>query len=134
MNNKPPIIIKKISKSKQRFYRLVRELKHLGIQITEEYKFCQNRKFRSDFMLEYKRKKILVEYEGIFSTKSRHSGVIGYTNDCEKYNIATLLGFPVLRYTAKNYKEVTTNVLEIFGIEQKRSQIKGRNICDQLTN
>lgn len=74
-----------------------------------EYQFCPDRRFRADFYIPSLN--VLVEYEGIFkgtdngkySGASRHTSVLGYSTDCEKYNLATVLGYRVLRYTAKNY-------------------------------
>ena len=103
--------------TKQAFTNLIYEFKYLGITITPEFKFCKDRKFRADFMLEKDGKLVLVEYEGIFgSNKSRHTGVKGFTTDTEKYNLASKLGFQLLRYTAKNYKDITKDVCEIFNI------------------
>lgn len=73
-------------------------LKSLKIHYTKEYKFLENRKFKFDFAIP--EKKIAIEYEGLMSAKSRHTSVIGYTNDCEKYNLAVLNGWRVLRFTA----------------------------------
>ena len=47
-----------------------------------------------------------IEYEGIFSTKSRHTTITGFTGDIDKYNHAQRLGWTIYRYTSKNYKEV----------------------------
>jgi hypothetical protein len=70
-----------------------------------EYKFCLTRKFRADYYIPSLN--VLVEYEGVFNAaKSRHTSVLGYTNDCEKYNLTQKLGFRLLRYTAANYKNV----------------------------
>lgn len=73
-----------------------------GIKFEREYVFSKVRKFRFDVAIPDK--KIGIEYEGIFSKKSRHTGVNGYTTDATKYNLAQLEGWRVLRYTAKNYK------------------------------
>jgi len=48
--------------------------------------------------------KVAVEYEGIYG-KSRHTTMSGYTGDCEKYNEAQILGWRVLRFTAKNIRK-----------------------------
>ena len=71
------------------------------IKYETEYKFLETRKFRFDWAIPSH--KIAIEYEGIFSNKSRHTSLTGYTNDCEKYNLAVQNGWKVLRYTAKNY-------------------------------
>jgi hypothetical protein len=98
------------------FENKINELKYLGISVTPEYKFCKDRKFKADFMLEYKDKQILIEYEGLYSTKSRHTTGSGYSKDTEKYNLACMLGYPVLRYTANTYKNVTNDVTKIYGL------------------
>lgn len=80
-------------------------------QIKREHKGIKGRLFRFDWAIpEYK---LAIEYEGIFSNKSRHTSVTGYATDCEKYNLATLQGWKVLRYTATNYQMLDVN-LKIF--------------------
>lgn len=54
--------------------------------------------------------KFAVEYEGIFSTKSRHTTVSGYTGDTNKYNAAAILGWVVLRYTATNLQRIERDI------------------------
>jgi hypothetical protein len=79
------------------------KLKLLKIEFETEYRFHPTRKFRFDIaILEHK---IAIEYEGIISDKSRHTNIVGFTNDCRKYNLAQSLGWKLLRYTALNYKE-----------------------------
>ena len=68
----------------------------------EELEFHPSRKWRFDWAIPSL--KIAIEYEGIFSKKSGHTTISGYTKDCEKYNAAQILGWKVLRYTAKNYQ------------------------------
>lgn len=81
------------------------------INFIEEYKFHATRKWRFDFAIV--EKKIAIEYEGIFSAKSRHTTVTGFMGDAEKYNAATKLGWRVLRYTAKDYKNVIQDLKEM---------------------
>lgn len=83
-------------------------LKSLNIKFKTEYKFLPDRKFRFDFAIPDK--KIAIEYEGLFSNKSRHTTVIGYSNDAEKYNAATIRGWRVLRYTAINYWKLSEDI------------------------
>lgn len=82
-----------------------------GKELRAEYRFCMDRRFRADYFIP--RLNTLIEYEGIFGGKSRHTNIIGYTNDCEKYNRATLMGYRVLRYTAKNYTQVRADLDEL---------------------
>lgn len=69
-----------------------------------EYRFHPSRKWRFDFAVP--ELKLAFEYEGIISDKSRHTGIKGYTEDTNKYNEATLLGWKVYRFTALNYKDI----------------------------
>ncbi len=87
------------------------ELKSKGIKFETEYRFDKVRRFRFDIaILEYK---IAIEYEGVFSKKSRHTSVTGYSKDCEKYNLAAVNGWRVLRYTAMNYGSAVLDVLRL---------------------
>jgi very-short-patch-repair endonuclease len=80
-----------------------RVLAAAGIQYLTEHRFHSERRFRFDIAVPHL--KLAVEYEGIFSKKSRHTSVSGYTTDADKYNLAQAEGWKVLRYTAKNYKK-----------------------------
>ncbi|MBA4349509.1 MAG: hypothetical protein C0415_05935 [Thermodesulfovibrio sp.] len=70
----------------------------LKLRPIAEYRFHPVRKWKFDFA--FPDKLIAVEYEGIFSNKSRHTGLTGYTKDCEKYSEAAILGWRILRITA----------------------------------
>ena len=69
-----------------------------------EYKFNPDRKWKADYFI--KELNLLIEYEGMGGKASGgiggHQTLVGYTNNCEKYNSACLLGFKLLRYTSKN--------------------------------
>ena len=73
-----------------------------------EYKFHPKRKFRFDWAIPSI--KVAIEYEGIVSDKSRHTSLQGYTNDCNKYNLAISMGWRVLRYTALNYSNLNEDL------------------------
>ena len=94
---KPRIEAKELTWMKVRLMKCRRNLSF-------EYQFAKPRKFRFDIALP--KEMIAIEYEGINSSKSRHTTITGYTKDCEKYNLATMNGWKVFRYTALNYKEV----------------------------
>ena len=85
-------------------------LKHGGYDYVKELKFHPSRKWRFDFAIESLR--IAIEYEGIMSEKSRHTTITGMSRDCEKYNTAQLLGWKVLRFTALNYKNLASILME----------------------
>lgn len=79
-----------------------------GNDLITEVKFCDDRKFRFDYA--NKKKMIAIEYEGIYSRKSRHTTQSGYTKDTIKYNLASSLGWIVYRYTASTYKSITNDI------------------------
>jgi very-short-patch-repair endonuclease len=75
------------------------------VQLMEEYRFDEDRRFKSDWAIP--ELKLLIEYEGgIFD----RTGIQGHTHpkgiqrDIEKYNLAQQLGFIVLRFSLLNYK------------------------------
>ena len=79
-----------------------------AVGMVTEYQFLEHRKFRFDWAMPIL--KIAVEYEGIFSEKSRHTTPQGYSRDAEKYNAAAADGWKVLRYTAVNYKNLLADL------------------------
>jgi|SRR5690606_7240513 len=72
------------------------------IDFVKEYEFVPDRKFRADRYVPSLN--LLIEYEGIYSEKSRHTFFKGYSTDADKYNLATVHGYRLLRFTSDNYK------------------------------
>jgi very-short-patch-repair endonuclease len=70
-------------------------------RLYDEYRFHPTRKWRFDYAIPAK--KIAIEYEGqpYRIAKGGHNTIKGFQSNCEKYNEATLLGWKVLRFTAK---------------------------------
>lgn len=99
------VIPKEIGKYK---LHIISVLERSGLKFQEEYQFDEVRKFRFDWAIEEYR--IAIEYEGIFSEKSGHTTIAGYTKDITKYNLATKLGWQILRYTADNYLEIENDL------------------------
>lgn len=63
-----------------------------------DFVFAPPRRFAFDFAwVDYK---LAIELEGGTMNGGRHVRPKGYENDCEKYNLATLDGWRVLRYTS----------------------------------
>ena len=84
-----------------------------AISMEPELKFDEVRKWRFDWA--FPAAKIAIEYEGIFSEKSRHTTKSGYAGDVEKYNAATIAGWRVIRLTAKDYKTVIQKLNQLHG-------------------
>lgn len=79
-----------------------------GVPFVTEHKFHPVRRFRFDIALPDKM--LAIEYEGVMSSKSRHTTVTGYSKDATKYNLAQLAGWTVLRYTVMNYKDFENDI------------------------
>lgn len=70
-----------------------------GGQWKREFKFHPTRRWRADFA--WDEQKLLVEIEGGVYSGGRHTRGNGFENDCEKYNVATLMGYSVMRFSGK---------------------------------
>lgn len=66
-----------------------------------QFKFAAHlkRRYAADFA--YPALKLLIEVEGATWSGGRHTTGIGFHNDCVKYNLATLLGYSILRFDNK---------------------------------
>ena len=83
-------------------------LKEMKLKFVTELVFAKPRRFRFDFALVDQM--VAIEYEGIVSGKSRHTSITGYTKDTEKYNLAVVNGWRVLRYTALNHSNLKNDL------------------------
>ena len=63
-----------------------------------EVRFAPPRRFRFDFA--FPEQRVAVELDGGTWTRGRHVTGAGFEKDCEKMNLATALGWRVLRFTA----------------------------------
>lgn len=87
-------------------------LKEYGF--VKEYKFCTGRRWRFDYAnIE---KKVAIEIEGGIWVNGRHTRGFGYLNDIDKYNMAVLLGWRLLRFTYDHFNNDrindTINIIE----------------------
>ena len=96
---------------------IISVLEASGLNYESEFIFSNERKFRFDWAVP--QLCIAIEYEGIFSEKSGHTTLSGYKKDVEKYNLATKLGWKILRYTADNYLDFE-NDLKIIKEKEKK--------------
>lgn len=105
--------IEKVSIEKNTIELFLKQFQQQGLikSYETEYKFDEVRKFRFDWAIP--ELMIAIEYEGVFSAKSRHTTVAGFSEDCRKYNLAIANGWRVLRYTALNYLELYTDLEKI---------------------
>lgn len=99
--------------------------------------FLEGRKHRGDAV--NKSKKVLIEIEGGLWLKNpgRHNRPIGYMNDMEKYNLATLQGWRILRYTPeilrKNHWKIIRDVRMLCGYDDAGQQTLDLTGCRQAT-
>ncbi len=72
-----------------------------------EYKFLPNRKFRIDFF--FKKYRLAVECEGggWMKRKTGHTSGVGFHSNMEKYNLLTLNGIWLLRFTPQEMTDGT---------------------------
>lgn len=111
---------RRIDYGAQFFYLLKSISDNEGLELEKEYKFLRDRRFRFDYAVPSL--KIAFEYEGIFSKKSRHLTVTGYSRDVEKYNLAQAEGWVVIRATPivlKKIKEFEELVRRIISSRKK---------------
>ncbi len=82
------------------------QLMDAGLNPVIEYVFHIGRRFRFDFA--WPELKLAVEIEGgTYSKKSRHTTGPGFHTDCEKYNLAELEGWTVLRFDCRMVNDFT---------------------------
>ena len=68
-----------------------------GLPVPErEYRFHDVRRFRFDFA--WPEKMVCAEIEGGVWVRGRHNRPKGFISDCEKYNLATKMGWKVFRF------------------------------------
>lgn len=71
-----------------------------GYDYIREYLIAPPRRWRSDFLI--CNHSLLLEVDGVlYRGAGRHQTATGFQGDCEKMNVATQLGFRILRFTPK---------------------------------
>lgn len=119
MIKKKPINLIK-SNFEDLFYNQIKNLK-LKLPV-REYKFCSYRRWRSDFC--WIEERIIFEIEGGIFSRGRHIQSIGFIKDCEKYNMASLLGYRIFRIIPAQVKNgegisLLISALQEFSIDEK---------------
>jgi len=97
--------------------------------------FLDGRKHKGDAINESE--KILIEIEGGLWIKGRHNQPIGYMTDMEKYNLATLQGWRILRYTPETLRKqpwkLIADVRKLCGASDGSQQTLCLDGCKQGT-
>ncbi len=94
---------KKESDFYAKYANMICESEGLDVRFEPEYRFHPDRRWRAD--LADPNKKIMIEIEGGVFVYGRHNNAVGYVKDMEKYNVATHLGWRVLRYTPRQFMD-----------------------------
>lgn len=87
---------------------------HNLLKLYQEYIFDETgeKNYRFDWC--FPEIKLAIEYEGIFSEKSGHTTITGYTKDVRKYNLATLQGWTKISVTAADYETFMDHVKKYY--------------------
>lgn len=103
---------KNVQSGANKLVAIKKVLDEAGIKYVTEYRFHDVRRFKFD--IAFPELKIAIEYEGLVATgkKGGHQTKGGYTSNCTKYNLATSMGWKVYRYTSRNYKEFSIDLLK----------------------
>lgn len=72
------------------------------LEPVREYVFARPRKYRFDFA--WPEQLIAVEVQGGVFSRGRHVRGKGYEDDCEKFNLAMLIGWHVFQFTARHIR------------------------------
>lgn len=78
---------------------------------TREYRFHPTRQFRFDFAWPVQKR--AVEIEGGIWVMGGHTRGKHFISDCDKYNLAVLMGWKVLRFTGDHLKKRTDEVIAL---------------------
>jgi len=97
------------------------KLKVLNLEYRKEFLPIKCRQFRADFYIPSL--DLLIEFEGVNAKKSRHTTLLGYTEDCEKYNLMSLAGYKLLRYTTINAHNLEADILALINKTVERREL-----------
>ena len=78
-------------------------IKHGLSGFVREFQFCPSRRWRADYA--WPGHGLLVEIDGGVWTGGRHTTGRGHRTDCEKTNLAQLMGWKVLRFSTDMIRE-----------------------------
>lgn len=84
-------------------YQFSRDIVGNSKGVRERLKAAGLKDWRFDYA--YPERKIAIEYEGGVYVQGGHTRGSKYTDDCQKYNKATLMGWRVFRITIKHLED-----------------------------
>ena len=96
-----------------------------------EFRFDSIRKFKFDFA--HYKMKIAVEIEGDISTGTGHAKTGRYLSDMEKYNLAQLKGWIVLRYATGQKDKIPNDIKKAIEKREKERIEKEKLIEKEKT-
>lgn len=103
---------------------LYAQLRVLGLPLPErEYRFDPERAWRLD--LAYQSIQLAVECEGLTRDGGRHQRLEGYTEDCVKYSVASLLGHTLIRVSTGQVKSGVALLLVEAALLFKGAKLSG---------
>jgi len=82
-----------------------------GTPYEREYRFHATRKWRFD--VAFVAEKVAVELEGGIWTKGGHTRGVIYQKNCQKYNLAAIAGWRVLRFVTNDLRDSPLQVVEL---------------------
>lgn len=94
-----------------------------------EYKFDSVRKFKFDYA--NLRLKIAIEMEGGIFTGTGHAKIGKYLKDMEKYNMAQIKGWVILRYAHGQESKIANDVKK--AIERRKSDVAFKDELEKLS-
>lgn len=83
-----------------------------------EFRFLPPRRFRFD--LAFPTYRVALEREGGTWGKSRHTSGTGYRDDCEKYSLAAIAGWCVVRATVDMIRDGLALTLLLKALDSRR--------------
>lgn len=107
------------------------KIKGTGFEYAKEFLPIVGETFRSDFYIP--ELNLLIEFEGINSHKSRHTGLKGYSKDCEKYNLYSLAGYKLLRYTILTTHNFEEDIKRLINELVLKRELNPKKICKKST-
>ncbi len=109
------------------FYSVFTTMFRSAPQPKREHKFHPTRKWRIDFC--WPAHKVAVEIEGGVFIGGGHTRGLQFTQDCEKYNAMTMMGYRLLRFTTLDLRKRPIQCCE--QVVELLNKIQPRELAEQ---